>query len=305
MSATVVHDSRLRALMDPAAAAEKIAGGCIFTEGPVWSQRDNSLIFSDIQGDTLYRWTESGGQEVFRRPSGQANGNTYDTAGRLVSCEHQNRRVSRTLADGSAETLVSHYEGKRLNSPNDVVGAPNGDLYFTDPPYGLRQPDGTFAAQEIPFNGVYRIAAGDGSVKVLVDDFERPNGLVISIDGRRMYIDDTQRHRVRVFDLGADGALSNGRVFVDVSHGETTGRPDGMKLDVYGNLYIAANTLDGVWVYGPDGVLLGCIGVPEPPANLAWGGPDNSTLFITAKSSVYRQPMTVSGQPLAGSGLGR
>ena len=120
-----------------------------------------------------------------------------------------------------------------------------------------------------------------------------------------MYIDDTQRHHVRVFDIGAAGGLSNGRVFVDVSHGETTGRPDGMKLDVHGNLYIAANTLDGVWVYGADGVLLGCIGVPEPPANLAWGGPDNSTLFITAKSSVYRQPMTVSGQPLAGSTLGR
>jgi sugar lactone lactonase YvrE len=304
MNTTVVHDSRLQALVDPSAAAEKIAGGCIFTEGPVWSHRNNSLIFSDIQGDTLYRWTEAGGQEVFRRPSGQANGNTYDLAGRLVSCEHQNRRVSRTLPDGSVETLISHYEGKRLNSPNDVVGAPNGDLYFTDPPYGLRQPDGSFAPQEIPFNGVYRIAT-DGSLRLVADDFERPNGLVISTDGRQMYIDDTQRHHVRAFDLGADGGLSNGRVFVDVSRDETIGRPDGMKLDVHGNLYVTANTLDGVWVYAPDGVLLGCIGVPEPPANLAWGGPDNSTLFITARNSVYRQPMKVSGQPLAGSTPGR
>jgi hypothetical protein len=132
MSATVVHDAR----------------------------------FSDVRGDTMYRWTEAGGQQVLRRPSGIANGNTYDRAGRLVTCEHQNRRVSRTLTDGRVETVVGHYEGKRLNSPNDVVGAPNGDLYFTDPPYGLRRPDGTFGPQEIPFNGVYRIAAADGRLTV-------------------------------------------------------------------------------------------------------------------------------------------
>lgn len=298
MSATVVHDERLLALVDPAATAEKIAGNCIFTEGPVWSQSDRSLIFSDIQGDTLYRWSETAGQQVFRRPSGQANGNTYDSAGRLVSCEHQNRRVSRTLADGRVETLVSDYQGKRLNSPNDVVGAPNGDLYFTDPPYGLRQPDGTFAPQEISFNGVYRVAAADGRVTVVAEDFERPNGLVISNDARQMYIDDTQRHHVRIFDLRADGGLSNGRIFAEVTRGETVGRPDGMKLDTQGNLYVTANTSDGVWVYAPDGTLLGCIGVPEPPANLAWGGSGNRTLFVTAQSSVYRVQMKAVGQSL-------
>jgi gluconolactonase len=298
MGTTVVRDARLEALVDPAATADKIAGGCIFTEGPVWSRRDNCLIFSDIQGDTLFRWSEASGQEVFRRPSGQANGNTFDREGRLVSCEHQNRRVSRTLADGQVQTLVSHYEGKRLNSPNDVVGAPNGDLYFTDPPYGLRQPDGTFGAQEIPFNGVYRIAAADGSVTAVVRDFERPNGLVVSNDGRQVFVDDTQLHHVRVFDLAADGGLTNGRVFVQIGLGETTVRPDGMKLDVLGNLYVTANTEDGVWVYAPEGDLLGCIGVPEPPANLAWGGPNNSTLFITARTSVYRLQLKVPGQPL-------
>jgi gluconolactonase len=297
MSATVVHDDRLRDLVDPAATAEKIAGGCVFTEGPVWSHRDNSLIFSDVRGDGMYRWTEAGGQEVFRRPSGVANGNTYDRAGRLVTCEHQGRRVSRTLPDGRVETLVSHWEGKRFNSPNDIVGAPNGDLYFTDPPYGLRRPDGTFGPQEIPFNGVYRLAA-DGQLMVLAEDFERPNGLVISNDGRQLYVDDTERHQVRVFDLGADGGLSNGRVFAEVTHGGTTGRPDGMKLDTEGNLYVTANTAEGVWVYAPDGTLLGFLGVPEPPANAAWGGPDNRTLFITANTSVYRLRMKVSGQPL-------
>ena len=135
----------------------------------------------------------------------------------------------------------------------------------------------------------------------MVDDFDRPNGLVISNDGRQLYIDDTDRHHVRVFDLGADGGLSNGRVFAEVVHGGTTGRPDGMKLDVEGNLYVTANTSEGVWVYAPDGTLLGFLGVPESPANVAWGGRGNSTLFITANTSVYRLPMKVSGQPIPGN----
>ena len=298
MSETVVLDPRLEALVDPSATAEQIASGCIFTEGPVWSHKDNSLIFSDVRGNTMYRWTEAGGQEVIRKPSGVSNGNTYDLNGNLVTCEHENRRVSRTFPDGRVETVVSHYDGKRLNSPNDVVGAKNGDLYFTDPPYGLRQPDGTFAPGETPFNGVYRIAASDGSLTLVVDDFERPNGIVISNDGRLLYIDDTDRHHVRVFDIGADGNLSNGHHFADVTHGGTVGRPDGMKLDTQGNLYVTANTAEGVWVYAPDGTLLGFIGTPESPANVGWGGPDNRTLFITACTSVYRLQMKVSGQPI-------
>jgi gluconolactonase len=298
MSATVVLDARLEALVDPAVTAEKIAGGCIFTEGPVWSHRDNSLIFSDVRGNAMYRWTEAGGQEVFRKPSQVANGNTYDLNGNLVTCEHEGRRVSRTFPDGRVETVVSHYEGNRLNSPNDVVAATNGDLYFTDPPYGLRRPDGTFAPGELPFNGVYRVAAADGSLTLVVDDFERPNGLVITNDGRQLLVDDTDRHHVRVFDLGADGRLSSGRVFAEVTNGGTVGRPDGMKLDTRGNLYVTANIAEGVWVYAPDGTLLGFIGVPEPPANCAWGGPDNATLFVTANTSVYRVPMKVSSQPL-------
>jgi gluconolactonase len=256
------------------------------------------LIFSDVRGNTMYRWSEAGGQEVIRQPSGVSNGNTYDRNGLLVTCEHMNRRVSRTLADGTVETVVDQYKGGRLNSPNDIVGATNGDLYFTDPPYGLRQPDGTFAPGDLGFNGVFRIAASDGTITVVADDFERPNGLVISNDGRQMYIDDTDRHHVRGFDIAADGGLSNGRLFAEVTHGGTVGRPDGMKLDVEGNLYVTANTAEGVWVYAPDGTLLGFIGVPEAPANVGWGGPGNRTLFITANTGVYRLRMKVAGQAI-------
>ena len=301
MSQSVVLDNRLLDLVDPGLEPEKIAGGCVFTEGPLWDHRDSTLIFSDVRDNTMYRWSEEKGQEVLRKPSGVSNGNTFDLQGRMVTCEHENRRVSRTLADGSVETLVSHFEGKRLSSPNDIVCAPNGDLYFTDPPYGLRLPDGSFGPQEVPFNGVYRIAAEGGAVSLVVDDFVRPNGIVISSDGNTVSVCDTDQHVVRSFDRHQDGSLTNGRVFVDVSHGSTTGRPDGMKLDAAGNLYIAANTAEGVWVYAPDGTLLGFIGLPESPANVAWGGAGNQMLFITAQTSVYRLGLKVSGQPVLGA----
>lgn len=298
MGATVVLDPRLESLVDPLATPDQIVSGCIFTEGPLWNHRDNTLTFSDVRGNTMYRWSEATGKQIIRQPSGVSNGNTFDRNGNMVTCEHMNRRVSRTYADGRVETLVDKFEGKRLHSPNDIVLAKNGDLYFTDPPYGLRQPDGTFAAGDMPFNGVYRIAASDGSMSLVVDDFERPNGLVLTDDGQHLLIDDTDRHQVRIFDLGADGKVSNGRVFADVTYGDIVGRPDGMKLDSQGNLYVTANTANGVWVYAPDGTLLGFIGVPEGPANCAWGGPDNRTLFITACTGVYRLQMKVAGQPI-------
>ena len=296
--AVVALDRRLGELIDPGATAERIASGFVFTEGPLWQARERSLTFSDVRDAKMYRWTERDGVAVFRDPSGGANGNTYDAEGLLVTCEHANRRLSRTKADGGIESVVSAYEGKRLNSPNDVIRAANGDLIFTDPPYGLLQPDGSIVGQEVPFHGVYRHAAADGSLRLLVDDFVRPNGLVLSDDQSRLYVADTEQHEVRVFDVGADGSLRNGSRFVEVRHGDAVGRPDGMKLDSRGNLYIAANTPEGVWVYGPDGALLGFIGLPEAPANLAWGGDDWRTLFVTANTSVYRLGMSVAGQPV-------
>ena len=298
----VAHDNRLRELVDPDAPIERIATGYQFTEGPVWHSRERTLIFSDVRGGAMYRWTESGGAAVFRNPSGVGNGNTYDRAGRLLTCEHEGRRVSRTAPDGTVETVAGAYEGKRLNSPNDVICTESGDIIFTDPPYGLRQPDGSFLPGELPFNGVFRVAAGSGALTLLVDDFDRPNGLVISADQSRLFIADTAREHIRVFDVGADGKLSNDRVFVEgfaaKIGGATPARPDGMKLDSRGNLYVAANTEAGVWVVSPEGELLGEIGLPETPANLAWGGDGWRTMFVTATTSVYRIPMKVAGQPV-------
>ena len=299
MSRTLILDQRLTAVVEPDLDPEKIAGGFVFTEGPVWQVRDQSLIFSDVQGDAMYRWTRSSGSEVFRRPSAGANGNTYDPAGNLISCEHEGRRVSRTLSNGSIEDVATNYQGKRLNSPNDVICAANGDVFFTDPPYGLRQADGTFLPGELAFSGVFRVSGADGSVTLLADDFAKPNGLVVRDGGKQILIDDTDNHVVRALDIGPDGGLSAGRIFADISYKDTVGRPDGMKLDSRGNLYVAANTDEGVWVFDPDGVLLGFIGVPEPPSNIAWGEEDWSILFITARSSVYRLPLKVAGQPLA------
>ena len=298
MSSTVL-DPRLNELVAPDAEPERIATGYVFTEGPVWHMRDQALIFSDVYGDAMYRWTQ-GRVEVLRAPSANANGNTLNLNGELVTCEQGGRRVSLTRADGSIEALVSHYQGKRLNSPNDVICTDKGDLIFTDPPYGLRQPDGSFLPGDLGFCGVYRVSPS-GELTLLVDDFERPNGLVLTDDESRPFIADTQHHHVRVFDLDESGALKNGRVFVTLTYRETQGLPDGMKLDSRGNLYIAGNTEDGVWVFSPDGDLLGFIPVGETPANLAWGGPDWSTLFVTARTSVYRVPMLVRGQPVRGA----
>ena len=300
--AIVAMDSRLGELIDLDAQPERIATGYVFTEGPVWHPQDRILTFSDVHGGVMYRWTESGGVAVFRQPSGGGNGNTYDAQGRLITCEHTNRRVSRTTPEGTIETVVDRYQGKRLNSPNDVVVAPNGDIYFTDPPYGLRVADGSIQGQELPFNGVFRVAAGSGELTLLADDFDRPNGLVITDDGSRLLVADTAREHIRVFDITADGGLTNDRLFVDQFRGPTgapvLARPDGLKLDSQGNLYVAANTREGVWVFGPAGDLIGQIGLPETPANLAWGGDDWRTLFVTATSSVYRLPMKVAGQPV-------
>lgn len=271
---------------------ERLAKGFGFTEGPVWFPGPDTLLFSDIPASRIHQLTAGGRVTVFRIPSGHANGLTRDAAGRLIACEQGNRRVTRTEADGSIQVLADAYDGQRLNSPNDVVVAPDGAIYFTDPPYGIRPEQ-----QELSFQGVYRIDPGNGAIDLVADDFDRPNGLACSPDGQRLYIDDSSaRRHIRVFDLGEDGRLSNGRLFHDMRVPQR-GAPDGMKVDAEGHVYCTG--AGGVWVFDPDGQHLGTIGMPEKPSNCAWGDRDSRSLYITAPASVYRIRVAIPGSGVA------
>lgn len=320
--AVIALDPRLEDLIDVDAQAEKIAGGYRFTEGPVWSHRDHSLLFVDIEfanpaGGTIHRWTQAGGAQPFRSPSRNSNGNTFDLQGRLITCVGGGSSIVRTNPDGSLETLAENYNGRPLNSPNDVICAPNGDIIFTDPYFA----PGGATPDPPPVPAVYRISARDGALTKLTDTIGFPNGLVISDDGSRLFVDDTRQAHVRVFDIAADGSLTSDRVFCELKteglrkdvaeflNAQNASRaPDGMKMDSRGNLYVAGNRNEGIWVFDPQGSLLGCIGVGEEksvfgeglggPSNLAWGDDDWRTLYVTAVSSVYRIRLKVAGQPV-------
>jgi len=270
-------------------AVVTVADGFMFTEGPVWHPGDCCLLFSDIPADTIYRHAAGAQATPYRKPSHNSNGLTFDRQGRLIACEHGARRVSRGEADGSVTALATHYQGKRLNSPNDVVVRSDGVIFFTDPPYGIKPGD-----QEQPCNGVYRLAP-DGELTLLVDDFDRPNGLAFSPDEKTLYIADTTRRQVRAFNVAPDGILTNGRLFA-VMESDLPGGPDGMKVDVEGNLYSTGP--GGVWIYRPDGELLGIAATPQLPANLAFGGTDWRTLFITARTTVYALNTRIEGIPV-------
>lgn len=289
-----VRSPELLDLVDADAQAERLGSGCQFTEGPLWNTAAGYLLFSDIPANQIKRWRPDTGITIFRSPSGSSNGLTYDKQGRLIACEHGNRRVSRTEADGTIIPVAAHYNGQRLNSPNDVVVKSDGSIYFTDPPYGIMDDDGEIKGQELGFQGVYRLSADCRTLTLLADDFDRPNGLCFSPDESILYVDDTARMHIRAFDLQSDGTLGNGRIFAEES-GEN-GVPDGMKVDVRGNLY--ATGPGGVWIFDPSGKHLGIIKIPEITANLAWGGRDWKSLFITASASIYRVECKVSGIPV-------
>ncbi|MAF10577.1 gluconolactonase [Candidatus Poribacteria bacterium] len=284
----LVYDPGIERLIDTGGELERVATGFIFTEGPVWDAKRSRLIFSDIPANRQYQWTEADGHTLFREPTGNSNGLTIDDSGALLNCEHSGRRVSRTgMDDGSLIPLATHYDGNRLNSPNDLVVHSNGSVYFTDPPYGVEDSE-----REIDFQGVYRLDL-DGSLTLLVDDFNRPNGLALNADESVLIIDDSAEHHARAFDVQADGSLANGRLLAETDSSVGGGVPDGLKLDVEGNLYMTGP--GGVWVYDVDGKPLGVIRVPETTANLAWGGPNRKTLYFTATSSVYRVSAKVQG----------
>jgi len=265
-----------------------VATGFRFTEGPVWFSTENYLLFSDIPANTIFKLSADGQVSVFRKPSGHSNGLTIDQAGRLVACEHGNRRVTRTEPNGFLTVLADSFKGKKLNSPNDVVVKKDGTIYFTDPPYGIKT-----SQQEQQIQGVYRLAPKSAEIVVVASDFEKPNGLAFSPDEKTLYIDDssTRRH-IRVFDVLPNGHITNGRVLHDMSK-EEKGNPDGMKVDRNGNLFCTGP--GGVWVFHPNGQHLGTIITPEKPSNCAWGDHDFRTLYITAKTSVYAIRVTTPG----------
>ena len=267
------------ALVHAGAKLQKLAGDLKFTEGPVWIGRDGGyLVFSDIPADELKRWSMQGGLGTFRKPSHQANGNTLDREGRLVTCEHHARRVTRTEPDGQVTVLVDSFQGKKFNSPNDVVVRSDGTVWFTDPPYGT--PHG--AARELEKNYVFRLDPDTKRIAIVADDFDMPNGLCFAPDERTLYIADSGKpHHIRAFDVTGDGTLENGRTFCTID----AGAPDGIRCDERGNVWSTAG--DGVHVFAPDGKLIGKIPVPETPANLCFGGEDGHTLFITARTSLY------------------
>src|SRR5256714_9057899 len=296
--AIAAQSEQLHELVDPDAEVEQLLTGCTFTEGPIW-MADGSLHFSDMPGDKRRRWHPDEGVTVLRDPSNKCNGMTIDNDGNLIVCEHVTSSVVRERPDGARETLATHHQGKELNSPNDVIVASDGSIIFTDPTYGRMPGFGVEREQDLDFQGVYRIGPDGGEPELLVGDFAQPNGLCFSPDESLLYVNDTDRAHIRVFDVGPDHRLSNGRGFADnIGDGDLAkgGLVDGMKADEQGNVYVTGP--DGVWVFSTDGEHLGTIEVPESVGNLNWGDDDWRSLYIPASTSVYRVRMNVAGNRL-------
>jgi gluconolactonase len=287
-----IRDTAFTAVVGEDVRVEQVATGFGFTEGPVWDKAREQLIWSDMKHDHMRSYSAARGVQTYRKPSNKANGNTYDAQGRLVSCEHGTSRVVREEKDGTLTVLASHWQGKELNSPNDIVIKSDGAIYFSDPTFGrIREDVGIPRPLTLDFRGVYRIAP-DGALTLVVDDFEQPNGLCFSLDEKRLFINDTPRKHIRVFDVNADGSLANGRLFGETT-GEAPGMPDGMKLDRDGHVYCTGP--GGIHVFAHDGRCLGVILIPERPTNMAWGDDDFRTLYVTAQTSVYCARLKTQG----------
>ncbi len=303
----ILSDDMHRIVDVESAKLQLLANGFKFVEGPAWWPEVGGLIFSDIPADTIHLWRseQSGpGSEIFRQPSRKANGNTIDRQGRLITCEHGSRTVTRTSADGRQMTLASSYNGHRLNSPNDVVVQSDGTIWFTDPPYGIKP-----ELREQPANYVFRLDAAEVEALgqtastsssplvepvIVAEDFSRPNGLCFSPDEKFLYIadSDTEIHHIRRFEVLADHTLRGGEVFCTID----TGVPDGIRCDTQGRLYSTA--ADGVQVFDTDGRRLGRILTPQTAANCTFGGQDGQWLFITATSAVHGIHLKVPGADL-------
>jgi gluconolactonase len=283
-----ILDRRFEAIVGAAPEVETIGEGYAFTEGPVWHPRERWLVFSDIPPSRMHIWRPGKAASVFREPSAMANGNSLDRQGRLVTCEHATSRVTRTEADGRVTVLASHWQGKELNSPNDIVVRSDGRIYFTDPTYGREAQTGLVREPQLTIRGVYRIDP-DGRLALVADDFVQPNGLCFTPDEHRLYVNDSEANATRVFDVDADGNVRNGRQWVDVGW-------DGMRVDSQGNLYCAGP--DGIHVVGHDGVRLGVLLFDAFASNVCFGGDDLRSLFVTVSDKVMRVRVKVPGLPV-------
>jgi gluconolactonase len=273
-------------LVDHDAKLSRVGAGFGFTEGPVWDEA-GFLYISDETINKIYRlYLDGRKEEVISL--GDPDGNTFDRRHRLIDCASVLRAIIEVARDGKYKILADHYDGKKLNSPNDVIVGPDGALYFTDPTLDLVAGE----KQEIPFQGVYRLDA-KGNVELLTRDLTQPNGLAFSPDGEHFYVDDSESRNIRVYDVSPDGALRNGRIFGEEPGGKGDGVPDGIKVDKNGNLFVTGPK--GIWVWDAKGNHLGTIVMPEQPANLTWGDKDYRTLYITATTSVYRLGMKTQG----------
>lgn len=312
---TVVRlDPRLDEIVPRGAKLERIAEGISWAEGPVWDRTAGYLLFSDVPNNSILKWEANKGLSLFRKPSGYSgrapfagrepgsNGLTFDREGRLVFCQHGDRRVVRLEKDGSVTALADRYEGKRFNSPNDLVFKSNGDLYFTDPPFGLPKAFDD-PAKELPFQGVYRLGR-DGRVALLSKEVKAPNGVGFSPDESRLYVADSDRALWFVFDVQADGTLGPARVFFDGTElaKERPGVADSLKVDIHGNVFGAAP--GGIWIFSPEGKLLGRFELGAPTGNCAWGE-DGSTLFIASNHFLYRIRLTTKGAGTTVAGFGK
>ncbi len=288
-------DNRFTDLIDPNAAVTQIASDCIFTEGPLWHPIEQHLIFSDMPGDVRRRWSAATGVTEIARPSNKGNGMTYDADLNLLICEHSTSSVVRIRPNGTREVLASHFEGRELNSPNDIIVRSDGAIYFTDPTYGRMPGFGVERETEMGFQGVYRLPPGHrpGDEPQLVSDrymFTQPNGLCLSPCEQFIWVNDTEQANIRMFDIAGDGRLTKARLFASgIIEADREGVPDGMKCDAEGNVYVTGP--GGIWVYDFHGMKLGEIAIPEKPANLHWGGQDWRTLFVCATTSVYAVDM--------------
>jgi gluconolactonase len=278
---------------------ERIATGFGFTEGPVWNKKNQFLLFSDVTGNIRRKWSQDGSVEEVKNPSNKCNGMTYDSNGNLIVCEHSTSRLIKERPGGSTEIIASHYKGKELNSPNDVIVADDGSIYFTDPTYGRMPEPGIERDRELDFQGVYRIDPGSRKLELIIDDFTQPNGLCLSPDEKTLYVNDSELCHIRAFSIAADDTVSKGSIFYDklCTSDREQGVPDGMKCDELGNIYVTGP--GGIWIFNSQGENIGLIEVPERVGNLNWGGKNWSTLYITASTSVYRVEMKVKGNKLS------